>query len=231
MIHARSRSLAALTAVLSMLLVMAWAVSASAASQSTPISPIKPPDRNGGQAHGDHVPGSYTWDPGQLPPRASEPKVEVGDKAPDFALPSISGKKVSLSDFRGKKNVVLSFVPAAWTPVCSEQWPGYNLGREEIEKRDGIILGISVDNLPTLHAWAESMGGCWFPILSDFYPHGEVAERYGVLRPEGFTERALFIIDKQGVVRYVEIADINKTPRLETVIRELERINKNQQQD
>lgn len=210
------------------LLLLLATLPATAWAQTSPIKPRASQGQTGSKSHEGHVQGKYIWDPGKLPPRATEPTVKVGDQAPDFTLPSISGQKVSLGDFRGRKNVVLSFVPAAWTPACSEQWPGYNLGREEIEKRDGIILGISVDNIPTLHAWAESMGGCWFPILSDFYPHGEVAERYGVLRPEGFTERALFIIDKQGVVQYVEIADINKTPRLESVIRALERINKGQ---
>jgi peroxiredoxin len=200
-------------------LALALFLAAPALAQTTRIAP------KGG--HAGHDTGAL-WDPGKLQPRASKLKVRVGDMAPDFSLPSISGQEVSLGDFRGKKNVVLSFVPAAWTPVCSEQWPGYNLGREEIQKRDAVILGISVDNVPTLHAWAETMGKCWFPVLSDFHPQGEVASLYGVLRPEGFTERALFIVDKQGVVRYAEVVDINKVPRLELLIRELDRINKNQ---
>ncbi|WP_027367207.1 redoxin domain-containing protein [Desulfocurvibacter africanus] len=201
-------------------LVLALVAAAPAPAQTTRIAPKS--------GHEGHDQGGLIWDPGKLPPRASKLKVQVGDMAPDFTLPSISGQDVSLSDFRGKKNVVLSFVPAAWTPVCSEQWPGYNLGREEIQTRDAVILGISVDNIPTLHAWAETMGKCWFPVLSDFHPQGEVASRYGVLRPEGFTERALFIIDKQGVIRYAEVVDINKVPRLETLIDELDRINKAQ---
>lgn len=206
--------------VLLLVLTFALFVATQAVAQSTPIAPPG--------AHGSPNGNSRLWDPGTLPPRASELKVRKGDRAPDFTLPSISGREVSLSDYRDKNNVVLSFVPAAWTPVCSEQWPGYNLGREEIEKRDAVILGISVDNVPTLHAWAEAMGKCWFPILSDFYPHGEVASRYGVLRSEGFTERALFIIDKQGIVRHAEVVDINKVPRLEILLKELDRINKTQ---
>ena len=69
------------------------------------------------------------YNPGILKPIDSILKVKVGDPAPDFTLPSISGEKISLSRFAGKKNVVISFVPAAWTPVCSDQWPGYNIAK------------------------------------------------------------------------------------------------------
>ena len=72
----------------------------------------------------------------KLKPIDSQPKLKVGDKAPDFSLPSLSGETVSLSQFQGKKNVVISFVPAAWTPVCSEQWPGYNLAKSLFEQND-----------------------------------------------------------------------------------------------
>ncbi len=211
-----------------LMLLLACAFALFAGQAAAQSSPIAPPGAHGSHNGNGHNGNGRLWDPGKLPPRASELKVREGDRAPDFTLPSISGQQVGLGDYRGRKNVVLSFVPAAWTPVCSEQWPGYNLGREEIEKRDAVILGISVDNIPTLHAWAEAMGKCWFPILSDFHPQGEVASRYGVLRPEGFTERALFIIDKQGVIRHAEVVDINKVPRLENLIKELDRINRSQ---
>ncbi|MFP5213408.1 MAG: peroxiredoxin [Acidobacteriota bacterium] len=157
----------------------------------------------------------------KLKPIDSQPRLKAGDKAPDFSLPSIKGEKVSLGQFLGKKNVVISFVPAAWTPVCSEQWPGYNVVKDLFEKNDAVILGITVDNVPTLFAWTEQMGGVWFPVLSDFWPHGEVADRYGVLRTGGTSERALFVIDKQGVIRYIDVHDINDRPNLELLIEEL----------
>ena len=72
------------------------------------------------------------FDPGKLKPVDSVLKVAAGQLAPDFTLPSVSGERVSLSQFRGKKNVVISFVPAAWTPVCSDQWPGYGISRRLI---------------------------------------------------------------------------------------------------
>ncbi|MDK2921626.1 MAG: hypothetical protein PWR24_1183 [Desulfonauticus sp.] len=154
---------------------------------------------------------------GKLKPRDSVLKVKVGELAPDFELPSISGKKVRLSYFRGKKNVLLSFVPAAWTPVCSDQWPGYNLTKFIFDQHNTVILGISVDNVPTLYAWVKEMGGVWFPVLSDFWPHGQVASTYGVLRGDGVAERALFLIDKQGIIRWIYVEDINRRPSLEVI--------------
>lgn len=154
----------------------------------------------------------------RMKPVDSETKLKVGDEAPDFTLPSLEGGRVSLSQYRGRKNVILSFVPAAWTPVCSDQWPGYNIARNLIEKYDAILLGITVDNLPTLYAWTKEMGGLWFPVLSDFWPHGSISERYGVLRSDGVSERALFVIDKQGIVRHIHVNDINTRPDLDALI-------------
>ena len=166
------------------------------------------------------------YSPGQLKPIDSELKVSVGELAPDFTLPSVSGEKISLSQYRGKKNVVISFVPAAWTPVCSDQWPGYNIAREMFDKHDAVLLGITVDNIPTLYAWTRQMGELWFPVLSDFWPHGAVADRYGVLRSDGVSERALIFIDKKGIIRDIQVNDINKRPDLETCAINLEKMNK-----
>ena len=166
------------------------------------------------------------YNPGQLKPIDSELKVSVGEPAPDFTLPSVSGEKISLSQFRGKKNVVISFVPAAWTPVCSDQWPGYNIAREMFDENDAVLLGITVDNVPTLYAWTKQMGKLWFPVLSDFWPHGAVANRYGVLRSDGVSERALIFIDKNGIIRDIQVNDINKRPDLEACAINLEKMNK-----
>lgn len=166
------------------------------------------------------------YDPGQLKPIDSKLKVKVGEKAPDFTLPSISGEKISLNQFKGKKNVVISFVPAAWTPVCSDQWPGYNLAKVIFENNNAVLLGITVDNIPTLYAWTNQMGDLWFPVLSDFFPHGKVSEMFGVLRSDGVAERALFVIDKNGVLRYAHVSDINKRPDLKDLAAELEKVNK-----
>ncbi len=166
------------------------------------------------------------FDPGQLKPTESAAKLKVGDRAPDFTLPALSGEKISLSRYLGSKNVVISFVPAAWTPVCSQQWPGYNIAKEIFDKNDAVLIGMSVDNLPTLFAWTKQMGEIWFPVLSDFWPHGAVAEKYGVLRADGTSERALFVIDKTGVVRYIDVHDINSMPRLDELASELAKLNR-----
>jgi peroxiredoxin len=163
---------------------------------------------------------------GSLKPIDSVLKVKAGARAPDFTLPSVSGEKISLSQYRGKKNVVLSFVPAAWTPVCSDQWPGYNIVKDIFDQNDAILLGITVDNVPTLFAWTNQMGKLWFPVLSDFWPHGAVAQKYGVLRSNGVSERALFVIDKKGILRYINVHDINKRPPLEDLVNALEKLNK-----
>jgi glutaredoxin len=84
-----------------------------------------------------------------------------------------------------------------------------------LDRFDGVkaqVLGLSVDSVPCLSAWAESLGGISYPLLSDFYPHGKVAEQYGVFRPEGTSERALFVIDRQGLIRYVDVHDIGLQP-------------------
>jgi len=166
------------------------------------------------------------YNPGLLKPTDSVLKVKVGDSAPGFSLPAVSGGRISLGKYRGKRNVVLSFVPAAWTPVCSDQWPGYNIVEDIFNMNDAILLGITVDNIPTLFAWTNQMGKLWFPILSDFWPHGAVADRYSVLRSDGFSERAIFVIDKKGIIRYIGVADINKRPRLEILVKELARLEK-----
>jgi peroxiredoxin (alkyl hydroperoxide reductase subunit C) len=163
---------------------------------------------------------------GTLKPIDSVLKVKVGDRAPHFTLPAISGEKISMSQYLGKKNVVLSFVPAAWTPVCSDQWPGYNIIKDIFDQKDSILLGITVDNIPTLFAWTNQMGQLWFPVLSDFWPHGAVAKKYGVLRSNGVSERALFVIDKKGIIRYIDVHDINKRPPLEDLVNALEKVNK-----
>lgn len=167
----------------------------------------------------------FIFNPGELKPVDSVLKVKKGDHAPDFTLPSIKGNDVTLSQYKGDKNIVLSFVPAAWTPVCSNQWPGYVFARQLFEKQDAIVIGITVDNVPTLHAWTRQMGDIWFPVLSDFWPHGKVARTYGVLRSDGTTERALFIIDKEGIIQDIHVEDINARPPLDFIVQALTRIN------
>ena len=166
----------------------------------------------------------HVTDPGVLPPTDSTLRVAVGDSAPDFTLPDLHGNPLRLSDYRGRRNIILSFVPAAFTPVCSGQWPGYNVMLDDFAAYDTTLIGITVDNRPSLNAWVEAMGGLDFPVLSDFYPHGKVAREFGVLRSDGTSERALFVIDKEGILRFIDVHDINQRPPLEDLFRALEAI-------
>ena len=105
--------------------------------------------------------------------------LKVGERAPDFTLPSTDDKKVSLKHFAGKKHAEISFVPACYTPVCSEQWPHYDQAKQLFYQNNTTLHGITVDNIPALHAWVKDMEGVWFHVLADFWPHGAVAKKYG----------------------------------------------------
>lgn len=159
-----------------------------------------------------------------LRPIDSELKVRVGEQAPDFSLKSTSGDTVTLSQFRDKNNVVISFIPEAWTTISSEQLPAYNAAQDTFRSDDTVILIISAESLPSLYAWTSMMESLWFPVLSDFWPHGAVAKKYGVLRTDGITERATFVVDKRGKIRYIGLQDINMKPSIEEFTRELDRI-------
>jgi len=172
-------------------------------------------------AAADHM---HVYDAGKIKPVDSVLKVKVGGVAPNFDLPTFEGKRIRLADYRGRI-VILSFVPAAWTPVCSDQWPGYNLALDLFAERGAQLIGISVDNWPTQHAWVDAMGGLGFPVLSDFWPHGATASAYGVLRSNGTAERALFIIDGKGVIRWIHVGDINKRPDLGELIHALDKVS------
>jgi peroxiredoxin len=151
----------------------------------------------------------------QAPPMegaALNTPLPVGKPAPDFALPDPNGQLVRLSDERGKP-VVLVFYPLDWSPGCSDQLSLYQSELAEFERRGAQILAISVDSIYSHGAWA-AVRGLGFPLLADFHPKGEVARRYQVYRePDGFSERALYIIDGEGVIRYAHVSpQLNHVP-------------------
>ena len=149
--------------------------------------------------------------------------MKTGDEAPDFELRSHRGGTVRLSDFRGRKNVVIAFHPLAFTPVCASQMCGYEAGAERFNRADAVVLGVSIDPQPAKTAWAASLGPISFHLLSDFHPHGEVAQKYGVFRAkEGFSERAVFLVDKQGRIAWSKVYDIPQQPDNEELFKELD---------
>lgn len=139
-------------------------------------------------------------------PRAASQTLKVGDSAPDFTLKTANREDWRLSDFRGQKNVVLAFVPFAFSSVCSAQLPSYEAEMDRFKDLDTEVVSISMDSAFALGAWAKSMNTS-FPLLSDFYPQGQIVDLYGVRHQVGMAERALFAVDKEGIIRYIEIQD------------------------
>ncbi|MER7079936.1 peroxiredoxin (alkyl hydroperoxide reductase subunit C) [Saccharopolyspora kobensis] len=130
--------------------------------------------------------------------------VEVGAQAPDFTLPDYNKESVSLADFRGKKNVLLVFYPFAFSGICQGELCQVRDDLSEFQNDDVQVLGVSVDSPFALKAWADKEGYT-FPLLSDFWPHGEVAKAYGVFNEAaGMANRGTFLIDTEGVVRFAE---------------------------
>jgi peroxiredoxin len=142
----------------------------------------------------------------------------VGEEAPDFELENHHRQKVSLSSFRNRKHVVLAFHPLAWTPVCANEISELQKQVPALDKNEAHVLGISVDSSATKAAWAKSLGGVSFDLLCDFYPHGAVAEQYGVLLPWGAASRAIFVVDKTGRIVYAREYDIPESPDIAEVL-------------
>ena len=147
--------------------------------------------------------------------------LEAGDLAPDFTLPATTEESVTLSQYRGQKNVVLAFYPFDWSPVCSLQLPGLQENLHKFKEWNTQVLGISIDSRHSHKAFAEHLG-LEFPLLSDF--DKKVCQAYGVLREGGFAERALFVIDRQGVIRYAHVNPIGEVPDNQPVLQVLERL-------
>jgi peroxiredoxin len=147
--------------------------------------------------------------------------LKAGVEAPAFALSSTSDLNVDLSDFRGR-TLIMAFYPADWSPVCTDQMALYNEILPEFNELGADVVGISID-----HAWCHlafaSSRNLQFPLLADFHPKGEVAKRYGVYNDEiGMTERALFVVDGEGVIRWSYVSPIGVNPGADGILAALE---------
>jgi peroxiredoxin len=150
----------------------------------------------------------------------SEPLV-AGTEAPDFRLPSGPEQELQLSDLRGQP-VILAFYPADWSPVCSDQMVLYQELTPEFERYDAAVLGISVDSVWCHQAFARHRN-IRLPLLSDFEPKGEVSRMYRAYREgEGFSERALFVLDPERVIHWSYISPPEVNPGADGILRALE---------
>jgi peroxiredoxin len=149
----------------------------------------------------------------------------AGNKAPEFSLPSTPDQKISLSDYRGI-TVVLVFYPADWSPVCGSQLALYNEALPMFTKQNTEMLGLSVDGVWSHQAFAKERK-LRFPILSDFEPKGEVAKLFGAYRAkEGICERALFIVDGEGMIRWSYLSPLGVNPGASGILDALEELTK-----
>jgi len=142
----------------------------------------------------------------------------VGEVAPDFALKDQDGKDFRLSGLKGRR-VLLSFHPLAWTEVCAKQMQSLEDNKDVFESLNTVPVGLSVDSVPTKKAWADHLGIKTVRLLSDFWPHGQVAGAYGIFREKnGFSERANIIVDEKGKVAFVEVYEIRQLPDIGEIV-------------
>jgi peroxiredoxin len=144
--------------------------------------------------------------------------IRIGDTIPDFTLRDQHNKELRLSELKGKK-ILLSFHPLAWTSVCAKQMKSLEENYARFEKLNTIALGISVDTIPSKHAWAKELGIHDTRLLSDFWPHGDVAHILGVFREgDGFSERANIVVDENQRVVFTKVYEIPQLPDIEEIL-------------
>jgi len=144
--------------------------------------------------------------------------LRIGGKAPDFTLEDQDGKKHKLSDYKGKK-VLLSFHPLAFTGVCALQMKSLEKNFAKFKKLNAVAFGVNIDHVPAKKAWANMLRIKKTRLLSDFWPHGDVAGKFAIFREkDGFSERANLIIDEKGILVYVRIYPIKELPDIDEVL-------------
>lgn len=151
--------------------------------------------------------------------------LSIGQQAPDFQLKDQNMRDVKLSDYRGRKRVVLVFYPLDWSPVCTNEHACLVNDLKDFERLDAEVLGVSVDSVWSHKAFAEKMG-IRYPLLADFQPRGAMAASYGVyLEDKGITGRAVFIVDKEGKIAWMKQYDIPVLPDIKEIAAALAKVN------
>ena len=142
----------------------------------------------------------------------------IGEIAPEFVLKDQNGTDFKLSELKGRR-VLLSFHPLAWTEICAKQMQSLEENRGVLESLNTIPVGLSVDTVPSKKAWADHLGIKAVRLLSDFWPHGQVASAYGIFREKnGFSERANIIVDENGRIAFVKVYEIRQLPDMREII-------------
>jgi peroxiredoxin len=150
--------------------------------------------------------------------------MKVGDWFKDFSLEDQNEEMFTLSKFKGKR-VLLSFHPLAWTSVCSEQMKSLEKNKDAFDSLNAVAVGVSVDTVPSKRAWAKSLGIKNTRLLSDFWPHGKVAEAYGLFRNDyGTSKRANVIVDENQKVAFVKVYPSGQLPDIKEIIDALKRL-------
>jgi peroxiredoxin len=149
----------------------------------------------------------------------------IGDTAPDFTLPSVSDGDISLSQYRGEKNVVLSFHVFDFTSGWTTQATSFRQHYSRFEENNAQVLGISCDTVPAHRAWSTALGGLPYPELSDFHPKGKASQAYDLYNEErGAGNRAVIIVDKEGIIRFRETYEPGVLPDPATILAEVEKL-------
>jgi peroxiredoxin len=155
---------------------------------------------------------------GRFDPIGLRKCIQAGENAPDFTLKDHTSKEFSLSDFIGKQ-VVLSFHPLAWTSVCAKQMQSLEKNWKVFAELNTLAVGISVDSVPSKQAWAKTLGIKQTRLLSDLWPHGQVAQQYGIFRDDdGFSERATIILNENHRIESAQIYELSELPDIDEVI-------------
>jgi peroxiredoxin len=145
-------------------------------------------------------------------------RAKVGDVAKDFVLKDQNEKEFKLSEQKGKR-VLLSFHPLAWTGVCADQMKSLEANKETFDSLNTVAVGLSVDSAPSKKAWADTLGIKNTSLLTDFWPHGEVAKLFGVFREKnGISERANILVDENGKIVFVKVYPIPELPDINEII-------------
>lgn len=156
---------------------------------------------------------------------AGESHLKYGEEAPDFKAPDQDKNDFSLSEHRGKF-VLLSFHPLAWTGICAEQMKSLEANKEAFDRLNAVAVGMSVDTVPSKKAWADSLDIRETRLVSDFWPHGEIAGKYGIFNREpGISRRANIIVDPEGRIAWIKIYENKTLPDINEVLDALRDLN------